>query len=134
MSQRDAGSWRKFTENSTNPAVTWPILSDYLAESFEKNSLALGVGRNLKRTSSSRVESESILLGSFSFEQPILQTFENVCISCVGIASRKSVWSIEFRKVFTVRVISIFVYIHCIVDYAIIDWPLSNHRVATFPK
>lgn len=24
--------------------------------------------------------------------------------------------------------------IHCTVDYAIIDWPLSNHRVAAFPK
>lgn len=131
---------KKVTGNSTSPAVTWPILSDYLAESFEKNSLVLGVGRNLEWTSPSCVESwADFARVVFAGIYPILQTFERrACISRVDVASRKkcSIDRIQERtqkSFYRCAFILIFVY-RRIVNYAINDgWPLSDHRAA-FPK
>lgn len=94
----------KVTENSTSPAVTWPILSDYLAESFEKNSLALGVGRNLERTSPSRVESRVdfgrvVFASNIWFSKLSRETRVHLPHG-YRVAKKKGVRSIEFGNEF----------------------------------
>lgn len=63
MSQHDASTRGKLQETRQARAVTRPILSDYLAESFGEKLIALGAGQNLEEMypRSCRVESRSQL-------------------------------------------------------------------------